>query len=115
MESKHQYIVKVRLEPKVEFELMGVDARHPTFLLAQEAATRWIDGKADLPKAKPEAIVEAIELPYVRDCSLCGCPLFVDDVVYITIGAIYCYDCSIKRAWNDGYYNLLEMENEIEQ
>lgn len=108
MESKLQYKVAIRLDPKKPFRPIETCCEHTTFESAQQRIRMWYVFVEDLPKAKPEAIIETEELPHVCDCRNCGHPLFKSDIAYLWCNCIYCYDCSIDARFRDGYYDYVE-------
>jgi len=108
IQPKIRYLVLIRLSPKTDFRLLDVGGLQPTFNEAQQCIREWYMSVEDLPKAKPEAKIEAQELPFICGCRNCGLPLFKDDVAYHSFADRWCYDCSLSLVLVDGYYDLLE-------
>ena len=105
METKTQYRINIRLDPKAAFRPLEIRNEHATFEAAQERVRAWYTLVGDLPRAKPEAVIEAVELPHLGNCRNCGHSLFKFDIGYFKLDGVYCYDCSIKLKLCDGFYD----------
>lgn len=105
MKAKTVFVVSTRLEPDKPFVCLTY-----AFSLYRDAESRlseWLTGAAELPKAKPEGIIEAQERKNLADCQKCQCHLFEDEIAFFTRDGIFCYECSYKTGI--GYYALLEL------
>lgn len=103
--SKIKFVVSSRLLNKNNFVQLGVCSRFDDIESANKRKEEWYESVSDLSKAKPEAIIEVLELPYVTDCKKCDKHLYKEDVGYITRDGIFCFDCAVPDT--GGYCDLL--------
>lgn len=111
MEPKIQFKVSGRLSIKDKFIELEVKSKFFNLGEAQNRMQEWLRSMGDLPKSKPEAHIETEELPHLADCFKCGSPLFKDDMVFHSRVGKCCHDCVCDPPLIDGYYDLLDLEN----
>jgi len=108
MESKTRFVVSGRLSKDDPFLELEVRSKFWTLSEAQTRGKEWLETVSDLLKAKPEVSIESEELPHLASCFKCSNPLFKDDLVFNTRQGKCCPDCVADIPLIDGYYCLLE-------
>lgn len=106
MDSKVIFVVKIRLDPKSEFREIETRSRLKTLREAEARVDEWFKFVAGLPKAKPEATIEATSMPHMADCYECKQPQYQGDIVFI--GAhTFCQKCAYEVDVGKGYFDML--------
>ena len=105
--SKIVFVVKVRLDPKREFKEIGTRSRWPSLKEAEARLDEWYAAVHDLLKARPEATIEAIEVPVLASCCICKNNQYQGETVWRTLDKVFCHGCALEHETGQGFWDLL--------